>query len=67
MPPGFGQVALRQAIQTAASRTRPSLDADIIDKGGIAGGNGFIRNTGVELTAFSLVQIVFSIAASGVA
>ena len=53
-------VVLLQAIQTAASLTLPSLNADIIDKGVIAGDNGFIRSTGVEMTAFSLVQIIFS-------
>jgi len=56
-------VVLLQAIQTAASLTLPSLNADIIDKGVIAGDNGFIRTTGIEMTAFSLVQIVFSIGA----
>jgi len=56
-------VVLLQAVQTAASLTLPSLNADIIDKGVIAGDNGFIRSTGFEMTAFSLVQIVFSIAA----
>jgi len=56
-------VVILQAIQTAASLTLPSLNADIIDKGVIAGDNGFIRSTGVEMTAFSLVQIVFSIGA----
>jgi len=56
-------VVLLQAIQTAASLTLPSLNADIIDKGVIAGDNGFIRSTGIEMLAFSLIQIVFSIGA----
>jgi len=56
-------VVLLQAIQTAASLTLPSLNADIIDKGVIAGDNGFIRSTGFEMLAFSLIQIVFSIGA----
>jgi len=56
-------VVILQAIQTAASLTLPSLNADIIDKGVIAGNNGFIRSTGLEMLAFSLIQIVFSVGA----
>lgn len=56
-------VVLLQAIQTAASLTLPSLNADIIDKGVLAGDNGFIRSTGVEMVAFSVIQIVFSVGA----
>lgn len=56
-------VLILQAIQTTAALTLPTLNADIIDKGVLRGDNGFIWRTGGIMLGFSLVQIVFVIAA----
>ncbi len=56
-------VVVLQGIQTAASLTLPTLNADIIDDGVLAGDNAYIWRTGVIMLAFSLVQVVFSVAA----
>lgn len=56
-------VVVLQGIQTAASLTLPSLNADIIDKGVMAHDNGFIRHAGAIMFGFSIVQIVFSVGA----
>ncbi|MCP3991640.1 MAG: ABC transporter ATP-binding protein [Actinomycetia bacterium] len=52
-----------QAVQTFASLTLPSLNADIIDNGVLLGDNGYIWRTGAIMAAFTLIQIVFTIAA----
>lgn len=52
-----------QAVQTAAALTLPTLNADIIDNGVLVGDNGYIWRIGLIMLGFSLVQIVFSIAA----
>ena len=56
-------VIVLQAIQTFASLTLPSLNADIIDQGVLPGDNGFIRVAGLKMLGFTLVQVVFSIGA----
>jgi ATP-binding cassette subfamily B multidrug efflux pump len=56
-------VLILQAIQTTAALMLPALNADIIDKGVLRGDNGYIWRTGVIMLGFSLVQIVFVIAA----
>ncbi len=56
-------VLVLQAIQTAAALTLPTLNADIIDNGVLQGDNGYIWRTGGIMLAFSLVQIVFAVAA----
>ncbi len=50
-------------IQTFASLTLPTLNADIIDKGVLAGDNGYIRRTGLIMLGFTVIQIVFSVGA----
>jgi ATP-binding cassette, subfamily B, multidrug efflux pump len=52
-----------QAVQAGASLYLPTLNADIIDKGVLAGDNGYIRTTGVEMLLFTLIQVVFSVGA----
>jgi ATP-binding cassette subfamily B protein len=59
----LGVVVVLQAIQTFATMTLPTLNADIIDKGVIPGDNAFIRRTGVVMMGFTLIQIVFAIGA----
>ncbi|MGB3734124.1 MAG: ABC transporter ATP-binding protein [Ilumatobacter sp.] len=56
-------VLVLQAIQTAAALTLPTLNADIIDNGVLQGDNGYIWRTGGIMLAFSVVQIVFAVAA----
>jgi ATP-binding cassette subfamily B protein len=52
-----------QAVQTFASLTLPSLNADIIDNGVLLGDNTYIWRTGAIMIGFTLVQIVFTVAA----
>ena len=56
-------VVVLQGIQTGASLTLPTLNADIIDKGVLRGDNGYIWRTGVIMIGFTLVQIGFSVGA----
>lgn len=56
-------VVVLQAIQTAATLTLPTLNADIIDNGVLRGDNGYIWRTGGIMLAFSFAQILFVIAA----
>ena len=56
-------VVALQGVQTAASLTLPTLNADIIDKGVLRGDNGYIWRTGAIMLGFSLVQVIFSVAA----
>ena len=58
----IGVVAL-QAVQAMASLYLPTLNADIIDRGVLAGDNGYIRSTGAVMLAATLVQVVFAVAA----
>ena len=52
-----------QLVQTTASLYLPSLNANIIDKGIVAGDSGYIWSTGMLMLAITLVQIGFAIAA----
>jgi ATP-binding cassette subfamily B protein len=52
-----------QVVAVSASLTLPALNADIIDKGVLTGDTGYIRSTGAEMLAFSLIQISFAVAA----
>ncbi|MFL6206463.1 MAG: ABC transporter ATP-binding protein [Acidimicrobiales bacterium] len=56
-------VVALQVVAVSASLTLPALNADIIDKGVLPGDTGYIRSTGAEMLAFSLIQITFAIAA----
>ena len=56
-------VILLQAVQTAAALTLPTLNADIIDKGVLAGNSDYIRTRGALMLLFAFVQIVFAIGA----
>jgi len=56
-------VVALQAVQVAAALWLPSLNADIIDKGVVAGDTGYIWRHGGWMLVLSVVQIVFSIAA----
>jgi ATP-binding cassette subfamily B protein len=56
-------IVLLQAVQVACSLALPKLNADIIDKGVLVADNAYIRTKGVEMILFTLVQIVFAVAA----
>ena len=56
-------VVVLQAVQTAAALTLPTLNADIIDKGVLAGNSDYIRTRGALMLLFAFVQIVFAIGA----
>ncbi len=60
----LGIVVVLQAVQTGAALMLPGLNADIIDQGVIVGDNDFIRRTGAIMIGFTLVQIVFAVAAT---
>ncbi|MDE0804095.1 MAG: ABC transporter ATP-binding protein [Acidimicrobiales bacterium] len=60
----LGVVVILQAIQASAALTLPSLNADIIDKGVLVGDNDYIRQTGLLMLGFTLVQIVFAVGAT---
>jgi ATP-binding cassette subfamily B protein len=56
-------VVVLQAIQALALLYLPTLNADIIDNGVLAGDNGYIRSTGLAMLGVTFVQIVFAVAA----
>ncbi|MFT7650048.1 MAG: ATP-binding cassette subfamily B multidrug efflux pump [Candidatus Poriferisodalaceae bacterium] len=56
-------VVALQAIQTFASLTLPSLNADIIDRGVLLGDNGYIRGRGTVMLFFTVIQVIFAAAA----
>lgn len=49
-----------QAVQTFATLVLPTLNADIIDHGVLAGDHGYIWRIGGIMLLFSLVQIMFA-------
>jgi ATP-binding cassette subfamily B protein len=53
-------VVLFQGIQTTATLTLPTLNADLIDDGVLAGDTAYIWRIGAVMVAISLVQIVFA-------
>ncbi len=60
----LGLVVVLQAIQTFATLTLPTLNAEIIDSGVLAGNNDVILRTGAVMVAFTVVQIVFAVGAT---
>jgi ATP-binding cassette subfamily B protein len=58
----YAIVAL-QGGQAMASLYLPTLNADIIDKGVLAGDNGYIRSTGLVMVGVALLQVVLAVAA----
>jgi ATP-binding cassette, subfamily B, multidrug efflux pump len=52
-----------QSVQAIASLYLPSLNADIIDKGIVAGDTGYIWRTGGFMLLVTLIQILFNVAA----
>ena len=56
-------VLILQALQTTATLTLPGLNARLIDEGVLVGDNAEIGRVGAIMIAFSLVQVVFAIAA----
>jgi ATP-binding cassette subfamily B protein len=56
-------VVVLQTVQTFASLTLPSLNSDLINNGVLTGDNGYIRRTGVVMLGFTVLQIVFAVAA----
>jgi ATP-binding cassette, subfamily B, multidrug efflux pump len=52
-----------QAVQALASLYLPTLNADIIDKGVLAGDNAYIRDVGMVMLGVTLIQVVFSVGA----
>ncbi|HEX8804549.1 MAG TPA: ABC transporter ATP-binding protein [Acidimicrobiales bacterium] len=54
---------LLQAVQALASLYLPTLNADIIDKGVLAGDNQYILSVGLDMLGVALVQVVFSVGA----
>ena len=59
----LGVIVVLQAIQTAAALMLPGLNADIIDKGVLAGDSAYIRSRGALMLMFALIQVVFSVIA----
>ncbi len=57
-------VVLFQAVQTFATLTLPTLNADIIDKGVLPGDNAYIQRIGLVMLGFTLIQVLFSVAAT---
>ncbi|MFZ6005636.1 MAG: ABC transporter ATP-binding protein [Actinomycetota bacterium] len=56
-------IVLLQSVQAVASLYLPSLNADIIDNGVIAGDTDYIWSTGAVMLLFTLAQVVFAVAA----
>ena len=52
-----------QTVQTIATLTLPTLNADIIDNGVLKHNQHYILTTGGVMLAFSFVQVVFASAA----
>ncbi len=52
-----------QAVQALASLYLPTLNADIIDKGVLAGDNQYILSIGADMLGVALIQVVFSVGA----
>jgi ATP-binding cassette subfamily B protein len=56
-------VVLFQGLQTLATLTLPSLNADIIDNGVVKGDNPYIWKTGALMLAITFLQVVFAVIA----
>ncbi len=57
-------VIVLQAIQTAATLTLPTLNADIIDNGIVKNDTSYILKVGAVMLGVTLVQVVFAIGAT---
>ena len=57
-------VVVLQAVQTMATLTLPTLNANIIDKGIATGDTTYIWQMGAVMLGVTLVQVVFAIAAT---
>ena len=60
----LGLVLIFQTIQTLATLTLPTLNADIIDNIAKKGPTSYIWDVGRVMLAVTLVQVVFAIAAT---
>jgi ATP-binding cassette subfamily B protein len=56
-------VLVFQTAQTTATLFLPSLNADIVDKGIIAGNTRYIWRTGAVMLGVTLVQVIFAVCA----
>jgi ATP-binding cassette subfamily B multidrug efflux pump len=56
-------IVVLQTVQTSAALTLPTINARIIDKGVIAGNTHYIYTWGSIMLGFTLLQVVFSVAA----
>ena len=56
-------IVVVQAVQALALLYLPTLNADLIDSGVLAGDNGYIRSTGIVMVGATLVQVVFAVTA----
>ncbi len=56
-------IVVLQTVQTSAALTLPTINARIIDKGVLPGNTGYIYTWGAIMLVFTLVQILFAIAA----
>lgn len=52
-----------QGVQTTATLALPAINADLIDKGVLAGDSGYILRTGAVMIGFAIVQVVFAVSA----
>jgi ATP-binding cassette, subfamily B, multidrug efflux pump len=59
----LGVVLALTFVQTMATLTLPTLNADIIDKGVVTGDTGYIWRLGTIMLAVTFVQVAFAIAA----
>lgn len=59
----LGVVVVLQVVQTFASLTLPSLNSDLINNGVLTGDNDYIRRVGLIMLGFTLLQVVFAVAA----
>jgi ATP-binding cassette subfamily B protein len=59
----LGLLVLLQCVQAGAALALPSINADIVDRGVIPGDTGYIRAHGALMLGFSMVQVVFAVAA----
>lgn len=59
----IGIVLFFQLVQTLANLYLPGLNADIIDRGVVAGDTGFIVRTGLIMLAITVLQVICTIVA----
>ncbi len=56
-------VVVLQTVQSAAALMLPGLNAEIVDQGVLMGDNAYIRSRGALMLLFSIIQVLFAIAA----